>query len=142
MVDDPSTAVAPKTPERRHSNRSLEDDDEADEAYLDDDAWKAKETEYRKQVEGLEAQHATLRDAWSDIVRTNLMAVDELKAELKRKTAARDAAKAARDDVVTTGDAKHERLVAELAAAKVSVAELSEARDRAQKLLGEEARKR
>lgn len=68
--------------------------------YLDDDAWKAKETEYRKQVEGLEAQHATLRDAWSDIVRTNLMAVDELKAELKRKTAARDAAKAARDDRV------------------------------------------
>ena len=47
-----------------------------------------------------------------------------------------------RDDVVTTGDAQHERLVAELAAAKVSVAELSEARDRAQKLLGEEARKR
>ena len=49
----------------------------------------AREDGYRQQIKALEEQHKTLKNAWSDIVRTNLLKVDELKKELeaKRKTA-------------------------------------------------------
>ena len=122
----------------RTSTTSLEDDD--DQRYLDDAAWARREEGYRQQIKALEEQHKTLKNAWSDIVRTNLLKVDELKKELETKRAKRDSVRDALDAARSTGAATHDRLVAELCSAKVEVAELNERRDRARKKLGEEAR--
>ena len=122
----------------RTSTTSLEDDD--DQRYLDDAAWARREEGYRQQIRALEEQHKTLKNAWSDIVRTNLLKVDELKKELETKRATRDSVRDALDAARSTGAATHDRLVAELCSAKVEVAELNERRDRARKKLGEEAR--
>ena len=122
----------------RTSTTSLEDDD--DQRYLDDAAWARREEGYRQQIKALEEQHKTLKNAWSDIVRTNLLKVDELKKELEAKRAKRDSIRDALDAARSTGAATHDRLVAELCSAKVEVAELNERRDRARKKLGEEAR--
>ena len=126
------------TPATRTSTTSLEDDD--DQRYLDDAAWARREEGYRQQIRALEEQHKTLKNAWSDIVRTNLLKVDELKKELETKRAKRDSIRDALDAARSTGAATHDRLVAELCSAKVEVAELNERRDRARKKLGEEAR--
>ena len=67
----------------RTSTTSLEDDD--DQRYLDDAAWARREDGYRQQIKALEEQHKTLKNAWSDTVRTNLLKVDELKRELETK---------------------------------------------------------
>ena len=93
-----------------------------------------------QQIKALEEQHKTLKNAWSDIVRTNLLKVDELKKELETKRAKRDSIRDALAAARSTGAATHDRLVAELCSAKVEVAELNERRDRARKKLGEEAR--
>ena len=125
----------------RTSTTSLEDDD--DQRYLDDAAWNQREEGYRQQIKALEEQHKTLKNAWSDIVRTNLLKVDELKRELEAKRAKRAKRDSVRDALAaarSTGAATHDRLVAELCSAKVEVAELNERRDRARKKLGEEAR--
>ena len=122
----------------RTSTTSLEDDD--DQRYLDDAAWARREDGYRQQIKALEEQHKTLKNAWSDIVRTNLLKVDELKKELETKRAKRDSIRDALAAARSTGAATHDRLVAELCSAKVEVAELNERRDRARKKLGEEAR--
>ena len=122
----------------RTSTTSLEDDD--DQRYLDDAAWARREEGYRQQIRALEEQHKTLKNAWSDIVRTNLLKVDELKKELEAKRAKRDSVRDALAAARSTGAATHDRLVAELCSAKVEVAELNERRDRARKKLGEEAR--
>ena len=122
----------------RTSTTSLEDDD--DQRYLDDAAWARREDGYRQQIKALEEQHKTLKNAWSDIVRTNLLKVDELKKELETKRAKRDSVRDAFAAARSTGAATHDRLVAELCSAKVEVAELNERRDRARKKLGEEAR--
>ena len=122
----------------RTSTTSLEDDD--DQRYLDDAAWARREEGYRQQIKALEEQHKTLKNAWSDIVRTNLLKVDELKKELETKRAKRDSVRDALAAARSTGAATHDRLVAELCSAKVEVAELNERRDRARKKLGEEAR--
>ena len=122
----------------RTSTTSLEDDD--DQRYLDDAAWARREEGYRQQIKALEEQHKTLKNAWSDIVRTNLLKVDELKKELEAKRAKRDGIRDALAAARSTGAATHDRLVAELCSAKVEVAELNERRDRARKKLGEEAR--
>ena len=125
----------------RTSTTSLEDDD--DQRYLDDAAWARREEGYRQQIKALEEQHKTLKNAWSDIVRTNLLKVDELKRELEAKRAKRAKRDSVRDALAaarSTGAATHDRLVAELCSAKVEVAELNERRDRARKKLGEEAR--
>ena len=122
----------------RTSTTSLEDDD--DQRYLDDAAWARREEGYRQQIKALEEQHKTLKNAWSDIVRTNLLKVDELKRELETRRAKRDSVRDALAAARSTGAATHDRLVAELCSAKVEVAELNERRDRARKKLGEEAR--
>ena len=122
----------------RTSTTSLEDDD--DQRYLDDAAWARREEGYRQQIRALEEQHKTLKNAWSDIVRTNLLKVDELKKELEAKRAKRDGVRDALAAARSTGAATHDRLVAEMCSAKVEVAELNERRDRARKKLGEEAR--
>ena len=122
----------------RTSTTSLEDDD--DQRYLDDAAWARREDGYRQQIKALEEQHKTLKNAWSDIVRMNLLRVDELKKELETKRAKRDSVRDALQAARSTGAATHDRLVAELCSAKVEVAELNERRDRARKKLGEEAR--
>ena len=87
---------------------------------------------YRQQIKALEEQHKTLKNAWSDIVRTNLLKVDELKKELETKRAKRDSVRDALAAARSTGAATHDRLVAELCSL-VEVAELNERRDRARK---------
>ena len=105
----------------RTSTTSLEDDD--DQRYLDDAAWARREEGYRQQIKALEEQHKTLKNAWSDIVRTNLLKVDELKKELETKRAKRDSIRDALAAARSTGAATHDRLVAELCSAKVEVAD-------------------
>ena len=88
----------------RTSTTSLEDDD--DQRYLDDAAWARREDGYRQQIKALEEQHKTLKNAWSDIVRTNLLKVDELKKELETKRAKRDSVRDALRRVDGRGDAR------------------------------------
>jgi hypothetical protein len=129
MADDATSA----------STTSIEDE-ERERRYLDEVIWNRQEAEYKEQITALEAQHATLKNAWSDIVRTNLLKVDELKQELAAKREARDTKRASLEAERSNSAATHDSLVAGLCAAKVEVAELNERRDRARKKLGEEAR--
>jgi hypothetical protein len=129
MADDATSA----------STTSIEDE-ERERRYLDEVTWNRKEAEYKEQITALEAQHATLKNAWSDIVRTNLLKVDELKQELAAKREARDTKRASLEAERSNSAATHDSLVSGLCAAKVEVAELNERRDRARKKLGEEAR--
>lgn len=129
MADDATSA----------STTSIEDE-ERERRYLEEVTWNRQEAEYKEQITALEAQHATLKNAWSDIVRTNLLKVDELKQELAAKREARDTKRASLEAERSNSAATHDSLVAGLCAAKVEVAELNERRDRARKKLGEEAR--
>ena len=138
LSEQPATKKTMADDATRTSTTSLEDDD--DQRYLDEAAWARREEGYRQQIKALEEQHKTLKNAWSDIVRTNLLKVDELKKELETKRAKRDSIRDALAAARSTGAATHDRLVAELCSAKVEVAELNERRDRARKKLGEEAR--
>lgn len=121
------------------STTSIEDE-ERERRYLDEVTWNRQEAEFKEQITALEAQHATLKNAWSDIVRTNLLKVDELKKELAEKREARDTKRASLEAERSNSAATHDSLVAGLCAAKVEVAELNERQDRARKKLGEEAR--
>ena len=113
---------------------SLEEEDK--EEYLDEEAWRAKKDAYEAQIVGLEEEQATLRDAWSDIVRANLDTVDDLKRKLKERERVRNDARAQRDALFRSQESHMNLLVAELAAAKLNVAELSDKRDRAHHDLG------
>ena len=119
---------------QRSSSLELEEEDK--EELLDEELWRAREAEYEAQIVGLEEEQATLRDAWSDIVRDNLSTVDDLKRTLAGRAKLRDEARATRDALVAKLETQQNHLVAELAAAKLRVAELSDARDRAHHDLG------
>ena len=71
---------------------SVEDEEDKEE-YLDEEAWRAKEEDYQSQILALEEEQATLRDAWSDIVRNNLATVDDLRQQLAEQTKRRDDAR-------------------------------------------------
>ena len=71
---------------------SVEDEEDKEE-YLDEEAWRAKEEDYQSQILALEEEQATLRDAWSDIVRNNLATVDDLRQQLAVQTKRRDDAR-------------------------------------------------
>ena len=71
---------------------SVEDEEDKEE-YLDEEAWRAKEEDYQSQLLALEEEQATLRDAWSDIVRNNLATVDDLRQQLAVQTKRRDDAR-------------------------------------------------
>ena len=119
---------------QRSSSLELEEEDK--EELLDEELWRARKAEYEAQIVGLEEEQATLRDAWSDIVRDNLSTVDDLKRTLAGRAKLRDEARATRDALVAKLETQQTHLVAELAAAKLRVAELSDARDRAHHDLG------
>ena len=130
--------------EARSSSAALEAADASpDDAALmaqEEAAWKEKEKNYQGQILALEEEQATLRDAWSDIVRTNLAAADDLRAQLNEQQTLRDEAQVQADAVLGELESQHNHLVAELAAAKLRVAELSDQRDRAHHRLAELAR--
>ena len=135
---------ADEAEERSSSSAAAAAEDAAAEdaavAAAEEAAWKDKETNYQGQILALEEEQATLRDAWSDIVRTNLAAADELRTQLKTQTVLRDEAQAQADAVLGELESQRNHLVCELANAKLRVAELSDKRDRAHHSLAELAR--
>jgi len=134
---------ADEAEERSSSAAAAAEDAAAEDAAVaaaEEAAWKDKETNYQGQILALEEEQATLRDAWSDIVRTNLAAADELRTQLKTQTVLRDEAQAQADAVLGELESQRNHLVCELANAKLRVAELSDKRDRAHHSLAELAR--
>ncbi|KAJ8607008.1 hypothetical protein CTAYLR_006238 [Chrysophaeum taylorii] len=93
-------------------------------------AWVAREEEYRAEIAALEEEQITLRDAWSEIVRTNMATAEDLKLQLIESTNERDAAQAELDELQTEHAESHDALAVELADAKLKVAQLCEERDR------------
>eukprot|EP00635_Sarcinochrysidales_sp_CCMP3193_P015717 CAMPEP_0118889752 /NCGR_PEP_ID=MMETSP1166-20130328/528_1 /TAXON_ID=1104430 /ORGANISM="Chrysoreinhardia sp, Strain CCMP3193" /LENGTH=138 /DNA_ID=CAMNT_0006828347 /DNA_START=1 /DNA_END=418 /DNA_ORIENTATION=+ len=88
-----------------------------------------REDEYRSQIMALEEEQTTLREAWSEIVRTNTATAEDLQSQLREATNERDEARAELDTVLSEHKELQDGMAAELAAAKVAVAELSEQRD-------------
>ena len=91
-----------------------------------EEEWRLREEEYRTQILALEEEQQTLREAWSEIVRTNTENAETLKSQLK--TAADEKAQAQQDLDKVLDEQKdfHGHLASELAAAKLAVAQLSE----------------
>ncbi|KAH8052330.1 hypothetical protein JL720_14967 [Aureococcus anophagefferens] len=76
-LDEASPPEPQEAGVQRSSSLELEEEDK--EELLDEELWRARKAEYEAQIVGLEEEQATLRDAWSDIVRDNLSTVDDLK---------------------------------------------------------------
>ncbi|KAH8054753.1 hypothetical protein JL722_8701 [Aureococcus anophagefferens] len=76
-LDEASPPEPQEAGVQRSSSLELEEEDK--EELLDEELWRARKAEYEAQIVGLEEEQATLRDAWSDIVRDNLSTVGDLK---------------------------------------------------------------
>ena len=94
-----------------------------------EERYRKQEEEYRNQIASLEEEQITLREAWTEIVRGNMATVDDLKQLLIEAQNERDEAVSELNFLEKEHEEKHDALASELAATKLSVAQLSEDRD-------------
>uniref|UniRef100_A0A7S3K0D3 Uncharacterized protein n=1 Tax=Aureoumbra lagunensis TaxID=44058 RepID=A0A7S3K0D3_9STRA len=95
----------------------------------DEERFYVQEEDYRNQISALEEEQITLREAWSEIVRTNMATVDDLKQQLIEAQYEKEEAQSEYDALLNDHEKVHNNLATELAATKVHVAQLSQERD-------------